>query len=70
MASDEPSQRLGRARTAVSSVDWRTVLFDLLFVLAWFGAVSVLFQQVGWPTWLYYVVVFGGVVGYSVVSDH
>jgi hypothetical protein len=31
--------------------------------------VSVAFGVLRWPTWAYYLVVFGGVVAYSLVGD-
>lgn len=46
----------------------RTLIADLVLVTAWVVAVSVGSQIVGLPAWLYYVVVFGGVVAYSLAG--
>lgn len=64
MASTSPWLR-GTVLAVVESLPWRSVLADLAVVLMWFTAVSFGFSVTSWPTWLYYLVVFGGVVGYS-----
>lgn len=51
------------------SLDWQTVLRDVILVATWVGAVSVAWGLQSWPTWAYYVVVFGGIVGYTLASD-
>lgn len=54
-----------------SSVDggarWRTVLFDAVMVAGWVAAVSFAWRWTPWPQWAYYAVVFGGILGYSLV---
>lgn len=57
-----------RLSSLFSAIAWRIVLRDLAVVFAWVLAVSFAFRALGLPTWLYYVVVFGGVVGYSLVT--
>lgn len=59
--------RLGSA--VVRSIGWRTVLRDAILVIAWVGVVSVGWGLLRWPTWAYYVVVFGGIIGYSLASE-
>lgn len=59
------SRLSGSALAVARSIPWRSVLVDLALVVAWFVAVSLVFAATGWPTWLYYLVVFGGVIGYS-----
>lgn len=68
MVSDGTPRQSEGIGAFVRSLPWRRVLLDLLFVVAWFAAVSLVFRAVQAPTWLYYVVVFGGVVGYSIAT--
>jgi len=42
----------------------RAVALDLLVVVAWVVGLRWLFQAQGFDNWLYYVVLFGGVVAY------
>ena len=42
----------------------RAVAIDLLFVAIWVILLRWLFQMQGYDNWLYYVVLFGGVVAY------
>jgi hypothetical protein len=42
----------------------RAVALDLLVVIAWVVGLRWLFQTQGFDNWLYYVVLFGGVVAY------
>lgn len=61
--------RLPRAVLALLiSVAWRALLLDLIFVTIWVVAVSVVFRIANWPTWLYYIVVFGSVLSYSLMN--
>lgn len=71
MSSGGSAGRSGRDRVLAlaGSIRWRAVSRDVLLVAAWVVAVSFAFRTLGWPTWAYYVVVFGGVVGYSLVGD-
>ena len=47
---------------------WRVLLGDLLFVAAWVGVVSFGWGVFRWPTGAYYLVVFGGIVLYSITG--
>ena len=42
----------------------RAVAIDLLFVATWVILLRWFFQAQGYDNWLYYVVLFGGVVAY------
>ncbi|GAB3667490.1 hypothetical protein [Halopiger thermotolerans] len=44
-------------------------LVDLAIVAVWVVAATVVFRTAGWPVAAYYVVVFGGVIGYSLLVD-
>ena len=66
MASIDP--RRWRSLLA-GTVPWRSLLLDFLLVVAWVAAISVAFRVAGWSRWLYYLVVFGGVLGYSLATD-
>lgn len=68
MPSTDPSGLREAALAFVRSIPWRSVLFDLAVVVVWFAAVSFTFRANGWPSEPYYVVLFGGVIGYSLVS--
>lgn len=57
--------RLGEA---LGAFPWRSLLFDLAFVVAWVLTVSVVFRTVDWPVMAYYGVVFGGVLLYSLYA--
>lgn len=61
-----------RVRDAVHTLDetlsWRTVLRDLVVVTLWVLLVTFVFRAMGWPQWLYFLVAFGGVIGYSLVG--
>lgn len=46
-----------------------TLLVDLAVVLAWIAAMTLLFRTAGWSLTLYYVVVFVGVLAYSLAID-
>lgn len=60
--SDSP---LGdRLETVLEGAGLGVLLRDLAVVVTWVLAVSFGFRVLGIPTWFYYVVVFGGVVGY------
>lgn len=50
-------------------IPWRALLGDLIILLAWVGVVSFAWGLFRWPTWTYYVVVFGGILVYSVATD-
>lgn len=58
----------GRLRAAVSSLPWRSLLADVLVVVAWVAVVSLVARLLEWSTAAYYAVVFAGVVGYSLAS--
>lgn len=45
------------------------VIVDTVLVVAWIVAVTLAFRLAGWPLSAYYVVVFGGVIGYSLAVD-
>lgn len=44
-------------------------LVDLAVVVVWVVAATVVFRTAGWPVTAYYAVVFGGVLGYSLLVD-
>ncbi|AEH36317.1 hypothetical protein [Halopiger xanaduensis] len=44
-------------------------LVDLAVVVVWVVAATVVFRTAGWPVTAYYLVVFGGVLGYSLLID-
>lgn len=46
----------------------RALLRDLLFVATWVTVVSVGWRIPRWPAWAYYVVVFAGIVLYSLAT--
>ena len=54
---------------SVESIPWRGIGLDLVLVVGWILVVSFAFRQIGWPTWLYYAVTFGGVIVYSLTTD-
>lgn len=56
-------------RSILAAVSWRAVAGDLLLVIAWVGVVWVAWGGLGWPNWAYYVVVFGGILAYSLSGD-
>ncbi|NHN48278.1 hypothetical protein G9464_11790 [Halostella sp. JP-L12] len=56
---------LASARSAVAAVPWQSLAVDIVLVVAWVAATSFAFRAMGWPNWLYYVTVFGGVLAYS-----
>lgn len=45
------------------------LLLDLAVVAVWIGAMTLVFRTAGWSVTLYYVVVFVGIVGYSLAID-
>lgn len=47
----------------------RTVGVDLIIVVAWFGVVSFAWGIAGWPSSAYYLVVFGGILGFSLAGE-
>ena len=64
------SGRLLRAvLVVVRSIPWRSILGDLVLVIIWVVTVSFAFRTAGWPMWLYYVIVFAGVIGYSFMDE-
>ena len=65
MSSTGPSRLPDRFSEALRAFPWRSLVLDLAFVVAWVAAVSVAFRTVELPVPLYYAVVFGGVLGYS-----
>lgn len=44
------------------------MLADLLVILAWVIATSAIFDFLGLPTWLYYIVLFAGVVMFTRIT--
>ncbi|EMA30563.1 hypothetical protein [Halobiforma nitratireducens] len=46
-----------------------TLLVDVAVIVAWIVAATVAFWLFEWPVTSYYIVVFGGVIGYSLVAD-
>lgn len=70
---DEPDDRVPLgvrdALGIVTATGWRTLLRDAVLVVAWVGATSHGWGLLGWPAWAYYVVVFGGIVAYSLASE-
>ena len=64
----DPSGFRARLRAVAGSTPWLGVLRDLVVVVAWVAAASLAFRAFGWPSSLYYVVVFGGVIAYSVAT--
>ncbi|QLG60237.1 hypothetical protein [Halorarum salinum] len=64
--SDSPLR--DRLATTLEGTGLGVLLRDLAVVVAWVLVVSFGFRVFGLPTWLYYVVVFAGVVGYLLVS--
>lgn len=69
MSSTDSTRRRESVRALVESIPWRLLVRDLLLVATWIVAITIVFRLMGWPTTLYYLVVFGGVLGYSLVSD-
>ena len=65
MTTSGTSRSASGVRALVEATPWRSVLYDLVVVLAWVLAVSLLFRTTGWPTWAYSLAAFGGVLGYS-----
>ena len=61
----ESRSPLTAVRSTLAAVPWRSLAVDLVLVVAWVAATSFAFQTTDWPIWLYYVTVFGGVIGYS-----
>lgn len=64
--SPEGDTEPGRS-SVLDAIGWRAVLVDVAVVAAWVAAISFAWRLVPWPTWAYYAVVFGGVLGYSLV---
>lgn len=64
---DETTPESDTAMTS-NNTWWRVVLRDLVLVTAWVAILSVAWGGLGWPLWVYYVVVFGGILGYTVAS--
>lgn len=56
---------LAAVRSAAAAVPWQSLAVDIVLVVAWVAAASFAFGAMGWPNWLYYVTVFGGVLAYS-----
>lgn len=69
MSSTDSTRRRESVRALVESIPWRLLVRDLLLVATWIVAITTVFRLMGWSTTLYYLVVFGGVLGYSLVSD-
>ncbi|WP_202614428.1 hypothetical protein [Halostella litorea] len=65
MTSTDPSRLPAPVSGALGVLPWRSLLVDLVLVVAWVVVVSVAFRVAGWPLLAYYAVVFGGVLGYS-----
>lgn len=63
--SSGPPRRIVPRRVDRESIPWRRLLFDLVIVAVWVLAVTLLFRVTGWSRGIHYVVVFGGVVGYT-----
>ncbi|WP_135534255.1 MULTISPECIES: hypothetical protein [Halostella] len=53
-------------RLVLGSLPWRVLVLDLVVIVAWVGVVTFAFEGAGWPIWLYYAVIFSGVIMYSV----
>lgn len=66
--TESPNPGTAPVLAVPGTVPWRVVLRDLALVTAWVAVVSVAFRTLGWPTWAYSVVVFGGVLGYSLAG--
>lgn len=64
-----PTRLLRAALVVVRSIPWRSILGDLVLVIIWVVVVSFTFRATNWPMWLYYVVVFAGVIGYSLMNE-
>lgn len=58
-----------RALERAIGADAVRYLVDLALVAAWVVAATVVFRATGWPVAAYYGVVFGGVLGYSLLVD-
>lgn len=69
MAWINPTRLRRTILAIVKSTPWRFILGDLVLVSIWIVVVSFIFRTVHWPTWLYYGVVFAGVIGYSLTND-
>lgn len=65
----DPSTLRAAVRKRTGSISFRTVLRDLAVVLAWFVAATLVFRATGWPVAWYYLIVFGGVVAYTLLFD-
>lgn len=63
-----PPRRLALLAVDLGTIPWRRLLVDLVVVVGWVAAVSLLFRVTGWSRWVYYVVVFAGVVGYTLAT--
>lgn len=68
MISSVSSRVRDAVHTLGETLSWRPVLRDLVVVVLWVLLVTFVFRAMGWPHWLYFVVAFGGVIGYSLVG--
>lgn len=64
------SSRIRDAVVALGeALSWQSVLRDFVVVTLWVLLATFVFRATGWPRWLYFLVAFGGVIGYSLAAD-
>lgn len=67
-SNDTVFRRIVAESTSLIARTWRQLLVDLVIVIGWTIVLAIVFVSFGWSRRLYYLILVGSVVAYTLIA--